>query len=75
MEALQMLKFNYKESRVNFMSDWQTVAIPENEEDWLRILASKGDGDTAETWREISDSFELKDGTPHLNMPEEAGFL
>ncbi|KAJ6617236.1 hypothetical protein B0H10DRAFT_1631644, partial [Mycena sp. CBHHK59/15] len=22
MEALQMLKFNYKKSRLNFMSDW-----------------------------------------------------
>jgi hypothetical protein len=65
---------NYKESRLNFMSDCQTVAIPDAEEDWLRILASKGDGDTAETWQEISDSFELTDGMPHLNMPEEAGF-
>jgi hypothetical protein len=74
MEALQMLKFNYKKSRLNFMSDWQTVAIPDGE-DWLQILASKGDGDTEETWREISDSFELTDGAPHLNMPEEAGFL
>jgi hypothetical protein len=57
------------------MSDCQTVAIPDAEEDWLRILASKGDSDTAETWREISDSFELTDGAPHLNMPEEGGFL
>jgi hypothetical protein len=35
MEALQILKFNYKKSRLNFMSDWQTVAIPNDEEDWL----------------------------------------
>jgi hypothetical protein len=53
MEAFQMLKFNYKKSRLNFMSDWQTVAIPDNEEDWLCILASKdkGDGDTADLVR------------------------
>jgi hypothetical protein len=37
MEALQMLKFNDKKSRLNFMSDWQTVAIPGEEGDWLRI--------------------------------------
>ena len=73
MEALQMLKFNYKKSQLNFMSDWQTVAIPD--EDWLRILASKGDGDAEDTWWEISDSCELADGAPHLDMPEEAGFL
>ena len=75
MEALQMLKFNYKKSRLNFMSDWQTVAIPDDKQDWLRILASKGDGDTEDTWREISDSCELADGAPYLDMPEEAGFL
>jgi hypothetical protein len=47
MEPLQMLKFNYKKSRLNFMSDWQTVAIPDEEDvDWLRILASKGNSDT-----------------------------
>jgi hypothetical protein len=56
------------------MSDWQTVAIPGEEGDWLRIWASKGDGDTEDTWREISDSCELADGVPHLDMPEEAGF-
>jgi Ran GTPase-activating protein (RanGAP) involved in mRNA processing and transport len=74
MEALQMLKFNYKKSRLNFMSDWQTVAIPDEDVDWLRILASKGDSDTEDTYREVFDSCELADGAPHLDMPEEAGF-
>ncbi|KAJ7801762.1 hypothetical protein B0H14DRAFT_2894537, partial [Mycena olivaceomarginata] len=27
MEAPQMLKLNYKKSRLNFMADWQTVPI------------------------------------------------
>ena len=70
-----MLKFNYKKSRPNFMSDWQTVVIPDDEEDWLCILASKGNGDKEDSWWEVSDSCELADDTPHLDMPEEAGFL
>ncbi|KAJ6625398.1 hypothetical protein B0H10DRAFT_1942648 [Mycena sp. CBHHK59/15] len=41
------------------MSDWETAAIPDDEEDWLRVLASKGDGDTEDTWWEISDSFPM----------------
>jgi hypothetical protein len=35
MEALQMLKFNYKKSRLNFMSDWQTIPVADDDEDWL----------------------------------------
>jgi hypothetical protein len=35
MEALQMLKFNYKKLRLNFMSDWQTVPVADDNEDWL----------------------------------------
>jgi hypothetical protein len=33
MEALQMLKFNYKKSRLNFMADWQSAPIADDEED------------------------------------------
>ncbi|KAJ7812147.1 hypothetical protein B0H14DRAFT_3479040 [Mycena olivaceomarginata] len=42
MEALQMLKFNYKKSWLNFMADWQSAPITDNEEDWLRQLAPHG---------------------------------
>ncbi|KAJ7799245.1 hypothetical protein B0H14DRAFT_3491819 [Mycena olivaceomarginata] len=29
MEALQMLKFNYKKARLNFISEWQSPAVPD----------------------------------------------
>jgi hypothetical protein len=43
MEALQMLKFHFKKSRLNFMSEWQSVIVADDEEDWLRVIASTGD--------------------------------
>ncbi|KAJ7314538.1 hypothetical protein DFH08DRAFT_943154 [Mycena albidolilacea] len=39
----RMLKFNYKKARLNFMSEWQSPAVPDGKEDWLRILASAAD--------------------------------
>jgi hypothetical protein len=39
MEALQMLKFIYKKSRLNFMADWQSAPSTDDDEDWLRQLA------------------------------------
>ncbi|KAJ7462438.1 hypothetical protein FB451DRAFT_1180731 [Mycena latifolia] len=54
MEALQMLKFNFKRAQLNFMAEWQSAAVPD-EEDWLRILASAADGRQAEIWCEISE--------------------
>ncbi|KAJ7916854.1 hypothetical protein B0H13DRAFT_1570630, partial [Mycena leptocephala] len=35
MEALQMLKFNFKKARLNFMSEWQSQSPPvaQDEED------------------------------------------
>jgi hypothetical protein len=48
MEALQMLKFNFRKSRLNFMSDWQLAPIPDDEEDWLHALASETDEEESE---------------------------
>ncbi|KAJ7479195.1 hypothetical protein FB451DRAFT_1032269, partial [Mycena latifolia] len=70
MEALQMLKFNFKKARLNFMADWQSAAVPDEEEDWLRILASTADEPRqGEIWREISDSCEAE--AQYTEMPEE----
>ncbi|KAJ7703363.1 hypothetical protein B0H16DRAFT_1347181, partial [Mycena metata] len=71
MEALQMLKFNYKKSRLNFMSDWQTVAIADDDEDWLRTLAETKGKDRDIIWREIVDSCDAADGIIFTEMPEE----
>jgi hypothetical protein len=70
MEALQMLKFNYKKARLNFMSEWQSPAVPDDEEDWLRILASAADKQVDTIWQEIADSSELT-ATGYTKMPEE----
>jgi hypothetical protein len=51
MEMLQMLKFTYKKSRLNFMADWQSAPIAAEEEDWLRTLASKSGGEDEEAIR------------------------
>ncbi|KAJ6537028.1 hypothetical protein B0H19DRAFT_1079405 [Mycena capillaripes] len=45
MEALQMLKFSYKKSRLNFMADWQAPALGDDEEDWLCSLATASETD------------------------------
>ncbi|KAJ7851593.1 hypothetical protein B0H14DRAFT_2355149, partial [Mycena olivaceomarginata] len=51
MEALQMLKFNYKKLRLNFMSDWQTVPVVDDDEDWLRTLADTDNKDRDVIWQ------------------------
>ncbi|KAJ6449125.1 ribonuclease H-like domain-containing protein [Mycena sanguinolenta] len=71
MEALQMLKFTYKKSRLNFMVDWQSAPIAAEEEDWLRNLASKSGGEEEEAIRkEVLYSFDFAD-TAFPEMPEE----
>jgi hypothetical protein len=70
MEALQMLKFNCKKARLNFMSEWQSAAVQDDVEDWLRILASATDEQKKDIWREISDSCELADAE-YMEMLEE----
>ncbi|KAJ7479112.1 hypothetical protein FB451DRAFT_1172232 [Mycena latifolia] len=54
--------FYFKKARLNFMADWQSAAVPDEEEDWLRILASTADGPrqartssiaTINTWGQI----------------------
>jgi hypothetical protein len=59
MEALQMLKFNFKKTRLNFMSEWQCVPIPDAEEDWLRKLGTETDAEQQNLHREIC----LRDST------------
>jgi hypothetical protein len=71
MEALQMLKFNYKKLRLNFMSDWQTAPVADDDEDWLRTLADSHDQDRDVVWREIVDSCDAADGIVFTEMPEE----
>jgi hypothetical protein len=62
MEALQMLKFTYKKSRLNFMANWQFAPIVAEEEDWLRTLASKSGGKDEEAIRkEVLDSLDFAD--------------
>ncbi|KAJ7797482.1 hypothetical protein B0H14DRAFT_2911051 [Mycena olivaceomarginata] len=56
MEALQMLKFNYKKSRLNFI---------------LGTLADTNNKDRDVIWREIVDSCNSADGIIFREMPEE----
>jgi hypothetical protein len=71
MEALQMLKFNYKKSRLNFMSEWQSATVADDDEDWLRVLASTTDDkEKQDVRREIADSCDFAD-IVHFEMPEE----
>ena len=51
------------------MAKWQSAAVPDEEEDWLCILASAADKSQAEVWHEISDSYEAEAG--YTEMPEE----
>jgi hypothetical protein len=61
-----MLKCNYKKSRLNFMVDWQSAPIADNEEDWLCQLAS-----TDETEQQApTESFEMTDSFT-VRMPED----
>ncbi|KAJ7720361.1 hypothetical protein B0H16DRAFT_1474466 [Mycena metata] len=66
-----MLKFNYKKSRLNFMSDWQTVAAADDDEDWLQTLAETEGKDRDIIWCEIVDSCDAADGIIFTEMPEE----
>jgi hypothetical protein len=68
VEALQMLKFNFKKAQLNFVADWQLVPVPDNEEDWLRILARTVEEQRETIRQEISDHCEFADG--HGEMPD-----
>ena len=70
MEALQMLKFNYKKSRLNFMADWQSAPIEDDDEDWLRHLASVDETDHQEAMQVLAEAFETADFVPG-RMPED----
>ncbi|KAJ7125982.1 hypothetical protein C8R44DRAFT_617949, partial [Mycena epipterygia] len=68
MEALQMLKFNFKKSRLNFMTEWQVPPILHDDEDWLRQLAATAEEDcNAAAWV-IEECFDMAD---NILMPEE----
>jgi hypothetical protein len=68
MESLQMLKLNFKKAWLNFMADWQLAPVPDDEEDWLRILAETVKEQRETTRREISDCCEFANG--HVEMPD-----
>jgi hypothetical protein len=63
-----MLKFNFKKSRLNFMADWQSAPVPDDEEDWLRILAGTVEEQRETIRQEISDRCEFADR--HVEMPD-----
>jgi hypothetical protein len=70
MEALQMLKFNFKKTRLNFMAEFQSVPELDGDEDWLRQLAGEADEDSQrKVLREIFDDSELRD-LSYFDMPE-----
>jgi hypothetical protein len=68
MEGLQMLKCNFKKAWLNFMADWQPAPVPDDKEDWLRILAGTAEEQRETIRREISNSCEFADG--HVEMPD-----
>jgi hypothetical protein len=70
MEALQMLKFNYKKLRLNFMTDWQSAPSTDDDEDWLRQLASSDEVDHQEAMQALTESFEMS-GSFTVQMPED----
>jgi hypothetical protein len=61
MEALQMLKFNFKKSRLDFMSEWQAPPIPHDDEDWLRQLAAPDEEDRNTAAQAIEECFHMAD--------------
>jgi hypothetical protein len=58
MEALQLLKFNFKKARLNFMLECQLPLVVEDKEDWPWDLA-KATGNRRTTLRGKSDSCEF----------------
>ena len=68
MEVLQMLKFNFKKSRLNFMAEWQSPPIAPEDEDWLRQLAATDENDRDAAAAAIRELFNMTDDVP---MPEE----
>jgi hypothetical protein len=61
MEAFTMLKFNFKKSHLNFMSEWQSALIADDDEDWLCQLAATNEAERMEAMRAIGESFEMAD--------------
>jgi hypothetical protein len=53
------------------MSGWQTVPIADDNDDWLRTLASTDDKDRDVIWCKIVDSCDSADGIMFTEMPEE----
>jgi hypothetical protein len=53
------------------MSDWQTVPVADDDEDWLRNLADTDDTDRDVIWCEIVDSCNSADRIIFTEMPEE----
>jgi hypothetical protein len=68
VEAVQMLKFNFKKAQLNFMADWQLAPVPNNKEDWLRILVGTVEEQRETIRQEISDRCGFADG--HAEMPD-----
>jgi hypothetical protein len=68
MEALQMLKFNYKKSRLNFMAEWQSPPIASEDEDWLRQLDATDEQDRGAAIKAVTELFGMAD---NLQMPED----
>ena len=69
-EVLQMLKFNFKKTRLNFMTEFQSVPDLDGDQDWLRQLAGEADEDGQnKVVREIFDDSELRDCS-YFDMPE-----
>jgi hypothetical protein len=53
------------------MSDWQTIPVADDDEDWLWTLADSHDQDRDVVWRDIVDSCDAADGIVFTEMPEE----
>jgi hypothetical protein len=61
MKALQMQKFNFKKSRLKFMSEWQVPPIPHGNKDWLRLLAGSAEDDRNAAAQAIEECFDMAD--------------
>ena len=70
MESLQILNFNFKKSRLDFMSQFREVAEFEPVGDLLHDLAGEEDPEKQKSIRrEMWDEAELRDGL-YFVMPE-----